>query len=122
MQDAFEQGVQVLGALVQKARQLLARFDRQGRGQHRGDGLVEKPQAQVQGPASEDHPGEGIGGVPATAQFGRQHLAQRPEGRPLLGGRFHRRRLAGTKLPGHPPALLFQMGVDRSQPLQKDLF
>ena len=41
VQDAFEHGVQVLGASVDKAGQLLARFDRQGRGQHRGNGLVE---------------------------------------------------------------------------------
>jgi hypothetical protein len=60
VQDAFEQGVQVACALVQQARQWPARCRRQGCGHHRGDRLVEKPEAQVQGPAGENHPGERI--------------------------------------------------------------
>src|SRR5207253_808853 len=47
--------------------------------------------------------------------------AERPEGGPLPGGVFHRRRLAGSKPPSRVPTLVFEANVDRGHTLQKDL-
>ena len=87
VQGAFEQGVRWS---AQRSRRLASCWrDVRGQvgGRRRGDGPVEKPEAQVQRPASEDHPGEGIGRVAAAPQLGSQQLAQRPERGPLLGRR-----------------------------------
>ena len=65
-QDAVEQDVQLLGASVEKSRHPEAHFRRQRRGRQRSDDAAEKPKPQVEGPASEDHPGERVGRVPAA--------------------------------------------------------
>lgn len=111
----------MLGAVFQKAGQLLAGFGGQGGGRQRRDGSVEKPQAQVQRPAREDHACEGIGRVAGASQLGRHELAELTERGPLLGRNLDGRRLARSNPPSRVATVVLQTGVDFGQALHKDL-
>src|SRR2546428_13118078 len=112
--------MELFGALVEEAPEQLALSRRQGRAGERGNGPVEMPEAQIQGPARENHPCERVGRVQAPC-LGSDELAQSPERRPVLARRVHRGRIARTDPGGGLSAARFQTSLDFRQPLEEML-